>query len=196
MPCTVIAKDLNLGYAGKVSRNPFNKIDAKFVYSLLNGSGVQQMSAVPFGAPLILNSTAGTTTNTVSLWGQTGTGVASSVAANFAGVAVAEVQQTFTYALGSGGGSPAGSYLPGAQPCDRLIEGTCVVNLPEGTPTTGGTVYAVTVGNATSPIGSWATATTTLSGATAVALPNVCFTTGKLDTNLNTEITIKYAVNP
>ena len=39
MPGTVIGKSLNLGYAGKVSRNPMNKIDAKLVKSILDGNG-------------------------------------------------------------------------------------------------------------------------------------------------------------
>ena len=96
MPGTVIGKSLSLGYAGKVSRNPSNKIDSKFVKSILNGSGVETLSPVPFGAALVLN-----TDNTVSLFGQTGSGVKSAAAAAFAGIAVAEVRQSMTYAYGA-----------------------------------------------------------------------------------------------
>lgn len=193
MPTTAIGKDLNYGYAGKVSRNPMNKITSRMVKSILNGSNVETASNVTFGHAVVIN-----TDGTVSDWADAVnglSGVSDATAANFSGVAVAEVQQTFSYGLGAGGASPAGYYVP-AQAADVLNSGSATVFLPEGTPTAGGAVYIVTGGTTTtSPIGSFATAATTASGATGVALSNVTFTTGKVDSNNITEITLRYASN-
>ncbi len=194
MPVSVVFKDLNLGYAGKISRNPMNKIGARFVKSILNGSGVQTLSNVPFGSALVLNGD-----NTVSLFGQTGSGVSSATAATFAGIAVAETQQAFSYATGAAGGSPAGYYQP-TQAADVLLEGSCTVFLLENASpaaVAGGPVYIVTGGTVTtSPIGSFATSASTPSGATGVQLTNCSWTTGKVDANNIAELTIRYAVNP
>lgn len=190
MPTTAIGKDLNYGYAGKVSRNPMNKITARYVKSILNSSGVETMANVPFGSAVVLN-----TDGTVSLWGASGTGVSAATAANFSGIAVAEVQQTLSYGYGSGGGSPAGYYAP-AQPSDILNAGSAIVYCSEGTPTAGGSVYLMTVAGTTSAVGNFvATASPAGSGATAVQIPNASFTTGKQDANGMVEITIRYASN-
>ena len=190
MPTSAIGKDLNYGYAGKISRNPLNKITPRMVKSILNSSSVETMSNIPFGAAVVLN-----TDGTVSLFGQSGTGVSAATAANFGGIAVAEVQQTFSYSLGAGGGSANSGYVP-SQPCDCLNEGSATVFMTEGTPTAGGAVYIVTVAGTTSPVGSLiATSTPEGSGATAVQLPNCSWTTGKVDANGICEMTIRYASN-
>ena len=186
MPGTAIGKSLALGYAGKVSRNPMNKIDSKFVKSILNGSGVETLAVVPFGAALVLN-----TDNTVSLFGQTGAGVKTAAAAAFAGIAVAEVKQAMTYGYGANSGG--GQYEP-AMPCDRLVQGTATVICTEGTPTAGGAVYIVTVAGSTSALGAFV-ATSTPACGTAVALPNCQWATGKQDASGICELTILWPVS-
>jgi len=185
MPGTVIGKYLNLGYAGKVSRNPYNQIRARFVKSSLNSSSVETMSNVAFGTPVILN-----TDNTVSAWKD----ASSPTAASFAGIAVSEVKQSMTLAYGAN--TTAGYYEPD-MPADILITGTCTVICVEGTPTAGGQVYICTVAGTTAAVGDFtATATPTGSG-TAIAITDLKFTTGKQDSASGIcEVSILRAVNP
>lgn len=188
MPGTVIGKSLNLGYAGKVSRNPMNLIGARAVKSIVT-SGSETLSAIPFGKAGVLN-----TDNTYSLFGQTGSGVASPTLANFAGISVGEVKQMTTYGSVSG----AGQYEPGEM-ADMLQFGSCTVQLAAaaGAPVAGETVYIVTVAGTALAIGDLATtAAVTADSATAVALTGTKFTTGKLDANRVCEITLTTRVNP
>lgn len=188
MPGTVIGTSLNLGYAGKVSRNPMNMIGSRMVKSIVS-SGSETLSAIPFGKAAVLN-----TDNSVSLFGQTGTGVSAATLANFAGIAVGEVKQMTTYGSVSG----AGQYEPG-EPADILEMGSCTIQLPTagGTPVAGETVYIVTVAGTALAIGDFATtAAVTADGATAVALTGTKFTTGKLDANRVCEISLTVRVNP
>lgn len=187
MPGTAIGKSLNLGYAGKVSRNPMNKVDAKFIKSILDGNGAETLSVVPFGFALVLN-----TDNTASKFGQTGSGVTAAAAAAFAGIAVAEAKQAMTYGYGTN--VSAGQYEPQVS-CDRLKVGTTTVFCKEGTPTAGGKVYIMTVAGTNAAIGEFvATSSPAGGGATAVELPNCKWTTGKQDASLITELEILYAV--
>ena len=188
MPGTVIGKSLNLGWAGKITRNALNKVDAKFVKSVLGGNGAETLASVPYGFALVLN-----TDNTVSKFGQTGTGVKSAAAAAFAGIAVAEVKQGMSYGVGANTG--VAEYAPG-ESVDRLVVGTCNVFCKEGTPTAGGAVYIITVAGDNAAIGEFvATATPAGSGATSVQLTNCQWTTGKKDASGITELTILYPVN-
>lgn len=188
MPGTVIGKSLNLGYAGKVSRNPMNLIGARMVKSIVS-VGAETLSAIPFGKAAVLN-----TDNTVSLFGQTGSGVSAATLANFVGVAVGEVKQMTSYGSVSG----AGQFEPG-EPADVIQMGSCTVQLAAaaGTPVAGETVYIVTVAGTALVIGDFATtAAVTADSATAVALTGTKFTTGKLDANRVCEITLTTRVNP
>lgn len=188
MPGTAIGQNLNLGYAGKISRNPQNKTRSRVVLSIPDGNGNETQSPVSFGAAAVLN-----TNNTYSLFGATGAGVATASAATFGGIAVAEVNQIMTYGYGTNGSS-AGAYVPG-MPADVLISGSATVFCTEGTPTAGGLVYIVTVAGSTSPLGAFV-ATATPAGGTAVQLTNCRWTTGKQDASGITEIEIMYPVNP
>ena len=183
MSGTAIGMDLNLGYAGKVSRNPLNKINSRFVKSILNGSGVQTQPVVPFGSAVVVNAD-----NSYSLWGASGVGVSSAVLANFGGIAVSEVKQSLTYGIGQNAGG-SGQFEPLGPPCDALQVGSCTVAVTEGTPTANGLVYIVTVAGTTSPVGS-IVATSTPAGGTAIQMTNARFTTGKVDGNGITEITL------
>jgi hypothetical protein len=186
MPGTAIGQDLNLGYAGKVSRNPLNKINSRYVKSILNGSGVQTQPVIPFGATVVTNAD-----NSYSLFGASGVGVSTPVFANFAGIAVSEVKQSMTY--GYGPSVSNGQFEPGV-PCDVLQAGTCTVFVTEGVPTANGLVYIVTVAGTTSPVGS-IVATATPAGGTAVQLTNARFTSGKVDPNGISEIVLLTQAN-
>ena len=185
MSGTVIGKSLGLGWAGKVSRNPMNKISSKFVKSILDGNGAETLSAIPFGSAVVLN-----VDNTVSAFGQTGAGVTAAAAAAFAGIAVAEVKQGMTYAVGAN--VSTGSFEPNAM-CDRIEMGSVMVYCSFGTPTAGGDVFICTVAGGTVAIGDFVT-TNNADGCTAVELPNCQWTTGKMDTSGITEMTILYPV--
>lgn len=188
MPGTVIGKSLNLGYAGKVSRNPMNLIGARMVKSIVS-SGAETLSAIAFGKAAVLN-----TDNTVSLFGQTGTGVSAATLANFAGIAVGEVKQMTSYGSVSG----AGQFEPG-EPADVLQMGSCTIQLvaAAGAPVAGETVYIVTVAGTALAIGDFCTtAAATADSATAIALTGTKFTTGKLDANRVCEVSLTVRVNP
>jgi hypothetical protein len=187
MPGTAIGTDLTLGYAGKVSRNPDNLIRNRFVKSILDGDGIETLSAVPFGFAVVLN-----TDNTYSKFGQAGSGVTAAAAAAFAGVAVSEVKQSMSYSYGAN--DAAGQYEPGT-PADVLQKGKVPVFCNEGTPTAGGAVYIMTVAGTNAAIGEFvATSTPDGDGATAVELPNCKWTTGKQDSSGITEMSILYPV--
>jgi hypothetical protein len=188
MPGTVIGKSLNLGYAGKVSRNPNNKINSRQVKSILDGGGNETLASIPFGAAVVTNPD-----NTYSAFGSTGSGVSAPVVANFGGIAVSEVKQAMTY--GYGANVSSGQFEPGS-PCDALQMGTATVFCKEGTPTANGLVYIVTVAGTNSPVGSLvATATPVGTGAAAVQLTNARWTTGKQDASGITEIVLLTQLN-
>ena len=186
MPGTVIGKSLNLGYAGKVSRNPGVKINSRMVKSILNGSLVETMAAIPFGGAVVVN-----TDNTYSLFGATGTGVSSATVANFGGIAVSEVKQAMNYGYGANVGS--GQFEPNTA-CDVLQVGSATIFCKEGTPTANGLVYIVTVAGTTSPVGSFV-ATSTPAGGTAVQLTNARWTSGKQDASGIAEIVLLTQLN-
>ena len=186
MPGTVIGKSLGLGYAGKISRNPGNIINSKFVKSILNGSNVETQPAIPFGFAVVLNED-----NSYSRFGAVGVDVADPTAANFAGIAVAEVKQVYTYAT-----NDPGEYIP-LQPCDVLQIGSATVFCKEGVPVAGSKLYVMTVAGTFAAVGEFvATATPAGAGATAIELSNVRFTTGKVDANGIAEVTILTKNNP
>jgi hypothetical protein len=187
MPGTVIGKTLSLGFAGKVSRNPMNKIRSRFVKSILDSDGAETMSKVSFGKAVVLN-----TDNTYSLFGQSGTGISSASAVNFAGISVSEVKQSMSMSYGAN--NAAGEYEPG-MPCDALQIGTTSVFCTSGTPDAGGKVYIVTAieSGAAVAVGDFV-ASSSIDSATVAELPNCRWTTGKQDSSGLAEIEILYQV--
>ena len=186
MPGAAIGVNLSLGFAGKVSRNPLNKINARMVKSILDGNGAETMASIPFGAAVVTNAD-----NTYSLFGATGVGVSAATYANFGGIAVSEVKQSMTY--GYGANVSGGQFEPNT-PCDVLQIGTTTVICTEGTPTANGLVYIVTVAGTTSPLGAFV-ATATPDGGTAVQITNARFTSGKQDSSGITEIVLLTQAN-
>ena len=173
MPGTTIGHNLALGYAGKVSRNPFNKINARQVMSILNGSGVEAQPVIPFGATVVTN-----VDNTYSRFGATGSGVSTPVLANFAGIAVSEVKQSMTY--GYGPSVSSGQFEPN-MPCDVLQAGTTTVICADGTPVANGAVYITTIAGGAIAVGDIVCAVNPTGGGTAILLTNAKFTNGKQD---------------
>lgn len=180
MPGSVIGKSLNLGYAGKISRNVDNIINSKSVKSIPDANSDETLKSIPFGKGVVLN-----TDNTYSLFGDSGTGVSAAIAANFAGIAVGEVKQMTTY----GNISSSGQYNPNEQ-CDVLQRGSTTVVCKDGTPVAGGTVHICTVAGGAIAVGDFVCATNPTGGGTAVALSNIKWTTGKKDANGICEVTI------
>lgn len=187
MPGTVIQQSLNLGYAGKVSRNAYNKINSRQVKSILDGSLAETQPAVPFGSAVVVN-----TDNTYSKFGAAGTGVSAAAIANFGGIAVSEVKQSMTYGYGANVGS--GQYEP-ALPCDVLQVGSTTVFCKDGTPTANGLVYITTVAGGSIAVGDFVCSTTPTGGGTAVQLTNARWTSGKQDASGIAEITLLTMLN-
>jgi hypothetical protein len=188
MPGTAIGKSLNLGYAGKVSRNPFNKITSRMVKSILDGNGADTQYPIPFGAAVVVN-----TDNTVSLFGESGSGVSTATMANFGGIAVAEVKQALTYGYGSN--NSAGQFEPNT-PCDVLQIGTTTIVCSSGTPTANGKVYIVTVAGSSLAVGNFTAESAPTDGATSIEVTNARFITGKKDSATGiTEVVLLNQVN-
>lgn len=169
MPGSTVGITLGLGFAGTVGRTPDILIKNKPVAS--------DSDAIPFGKGVILK-----TDNTVTAVDSTLT------AANFAGVAIAEVKQNNTYNASNGTG--AGEYAPDS-PCDYLSRGTIIVKVGRGTPTAGGAVYlrkATSTALPNAEVGDFEAAS---DGSNSVQLTNCCWETGVMDANNNCELRIK-----
>ena len=163
MPGKVIGISLNYGYAGTVTRTADSIIQNRLA-----------ANNISFGAPVVLTSS-----NTFDNTG------AATTAADFAGIAVREVVQANQYDPQSNA-----AYLAG-KPCDVLTRGQVSVKCQRGTPASGGAVYLRVALNASYPTcvvgGLEASSDTT----NTVQLTNCEWTTGMIDSNLITEMTIK-----
>lgn len=132
MPGTVIAKHMNLGYAGKITK------DADVI--VFNRMVNHDSADIPFGAPVCLLGE-----NEYEGW------YGASTLEKFAGIAVAIVKQATTYA------EPVFSYKA-HQRCDVLFRGSAAVICAKGTPTAGGKVYVRILENEEYPsakVGDW-----------------------------------------
>lgn len=176
MPGSAIGTELNLGYAGTVSRSIDAIITPRMVKSKKN-NGVEAEAPIMFGEPVVLNPD-----NTYSRFGATGT------AASFAGIAIREVKQATDYY------AACGSYIP-SEICDVIERGSVTVLCNAGTPTAGGKVYirVKNSSNANGVIGQFEAAE---DGTNTIEIPNLKWKTGKLDKNKVAEITIINRVNP
>lgn len=171
MSGAVIGKTFGYGYPGSVSRTPDCVIESKPVAA--------NSANIAFGKPVVLN-----TDNTFSA----PTSVALT-AANFAGVAVAEVKQQLTYSVGQD--VTQGGYYAAEQPADVIQRGIVSVYVAYGTPTAGGAVYVRTVLNGTFPdevVGDFRTAA---DGGNTVQLTNCSWNTNLIDAQGVAELKIK-----
>lgn len=109
----------------------------------------------------------------------------STVAGDIAGVTVREVVQANTYNPQSNS-----DYMAGGM-CDVMVRGNCVVKCQRGTPASGQAVYVRVKANATYPDAVVGGFEATADSTNTVQVPNIEWTTGVMDSNNVTEITIK-----
>jgi len=171
MPGSAVGIELNLGYAGTVSRSVDAIITPRTIKSVVT-DGDETEPSILFGEPVILN-----TDNTYSRFGSSGT------VATFAGIAVREVKQATDYY------AAAGSYLPGSV-MDVLERGSMTVKCNVGTPTAGGKVYIRTVANASIPAGVVGQFEAAADSTNTLEITNLRWKTGKMDSNKIAEVTI------
>lgn len=181
MPGTVIGTQMNLGFPGTYSRNGDCIIEPKLV-TAADATGPN------FGDPVVLiqNSTGGTysgvpqaiTAGVTPVMTQGTNGC-------FAGIAVREVLTMTSYIP-----SPTlGSYLPG-QACDVLVRGSVSVQIQNPSATVvkaGGSVFLRKATGTGTVIGALEPAA---DAGNTVQLTNAYFTTGLVDANNTSEITL------
>ena len=176
MPGATVGIELNLGYAGTVSRSVDTIITPRTIKSVVT-DGVETEPSILFGEPVALNPD-----NTYSRFGASGT------AATFAGISVREVKQATDYF------AAAGSYLPGSI-MDVLQRGSMTVKCNVGTPTASGKVYIRTVANAAIPAGKVGQFEAAADSTNTLEIPNLRWKTGKMDSNRIAEVTILTRAN-
>jgi hypothetical protein len=111
-------------------------------------------------------------------------------AAKFGGIARREVKSELAYPVNPDV-PQAGGYLPNTQ-CDYAVRGTVSVYIQNGTPASQGTVYVRKTYNPAFPNGvvGGLEAAVSDSSSNCVALTNVVFKNGNMDSNNVTEITL------
>lgn len=170
-----IGKSLGFGYAGNFSRMPDSIVEALPVAS--------DSDNILFGQPVVLNSDG-------TLDAPTSTAL---TAANFAGVALAQVKQFNTYITGQD--QTQQGYFSPDQMCDVIQRGIVSVKVAYGTPTAGGAVYVRTALNVAFPdevVGDFRTASDTTN---TVQLTNCCWRDAAIDANGIAELKIKTVNN-
>lgn len=171
MSGSTIGTRFNFGYPGTVSRTPDCVIESKPVAA---SSG-----NIVFGKPVALNAD-----NTFSA--PTSVTI---TAANFAGIAVAEVKQQLSYSVGQD--QDQAGYYAAEQPADVIQRGIVSVYVANGVPTSGGAVYVRTALNGAFPgevIGDFRTSA---DGGNTVQLTNCSWNTNVKDANGVAELKIK-----
>ena len=164
MPGTAIGISLTYGYEGTISRTADSIVQNRIANN-----------TIAFG-------TAVKVTNQ-NQWAPVATGDAAAVVA---GIAVREVVQANTFNPQS---NP--DYVANV-PCDVLVRGNCTVKCRRGTPVAGTAVYVrITDNSSTYPgtiVGGFEAEA---DGANTIQVPNIEWTTGEMDSNNITEVTIK-----
>lgn len=169
MSGSAIGINLGLGFAGTPTRQ-----DDNLVRNRINSDA----NNILFGAPVVLADD-----NTCKNW------AADSVAANFMGVAISNVKTLQTYGYTN---NTSGYYAP-KQPTDVLERGSVVVFCKNGAPKSGGAVYIRTVASGGHAIGDFEAVA---DDGKNILIPNVEWTTGKMDSTGLAEITILSRVKP
>lgn len=163
MPGKTIGIMMNNGYPGTQSRTA----DAIIQNRVAEGT-------IAFGQAVVLTDT--------NKWRLVKTG---DTAAVVAGVAVREVVQANTFDPQS---NP--DYVAG-MPCDVMVRGNCTVKCQRGTPKSGTAVYVRITANNQYPDAVVGGFETQADGENTIQVTNIEWTTGVIDANNNTEITIK-----
>ena len=163
MPGKTIGIMMNAGYAGTQSRTA----DAIIQNRIADG-------AIAFGQAVVLTAD--------NKWKLVGTGT---TAVQVAGIAVREVVQANTFNPQS---NP--DYLDGT-PCDVMVRGNCTVKCQRGTPVSATAVYVRITKNDTYPDAVVGGFEATADGANTIQVDNIEWTTGVMDANNMTEVTVK-----
>ena len=163
MPGKTIGIMMNNGYSGTQSRTA----DAIIQNRVAEGT-------IAFGQAVVLTDT--------NKWRLVKTG---DTAAVVAGVAVREVVQANTFDPQS---NP--DYVAG-MPCDVMVRGNCTVKCQRGTPKSGTAVYVRITANNQYPDAVVGGFEAQADDANTIQVTNIEWTTGVIDANNNTEITIK-----
>ena len=163
MPGKTIGIMMYAGYAGTQSRTA----DAIIQNRIADG-------AIAFGQAVVLTAD--------NKWKLVGTGT---TAVKVAGIAVREVVQANTFNPQS---NP--DYLDGT-PCDVMVRGNCTVKCQRGTPVSGTAVYVRITKNDTYPDAVVGGFEATADGANTIQVDNIEWTTGVMDANNMTEVTVK-----
>lgn len=174
MTGAAIGQSLNYGFAGCVSREGKNspEIEAHIVAS--------DSENILFGKPVVLksdNTVASPQTETIT-------------AANFLGIAVAEVKTNYTYPIPAGT-TVANNYYAASEVADIIVTGSVMVEVT-GTPTANGTVYVRTALSSSYPNEVIGDITANNDSGNVVALTNAKFKTGRKDSNNITELMMIY----
>ena len=163
MPGKTIGITMNAGYAGTQSR----QADAIIQNRIADGT-------IKFGQAVKLTS--------ANKWKLVGSG---DQASDVAGIAVREVVQANTFNPQS---NP--DYLDG-QPCDVMVRGNVTVKCQRGTPSAGSAVYVRIIENASYPTAVIGGFEASSDSTNTIQVTNIEWTTGIVDANGMTEVTIK-----
>jgi hypothetical protein len=180
MPATVIpVKGLLLGFVGNISHEGYSLRSSRIVRAA-------DTLSVAFGEAVTIN-TDNSYSSIKSFIAGSGTVTASTPLA----LAASNVNINPTYnVVGSQGVNMGGGlYRPG-DVMDALVQGTMNVSCNNGTPVAGGTVYIRVALNGAIPAGIVGGLEATTDGANVVALTNLKWKTGYLETDLTAEVTI------
>lgn len=163
MPGRTIGISMNSGYAGTQSRQSDAIIQAR----IADG-------AIAFGHAVKLT--------TANKWKEVATGDA---AADVAGIAVRDVVQANTFDPQS---NP--DFMDG-QPADVMVRGNITVKCQRGTPVPGTAVYVRITANSTYPNAVVGGFEASADSTNTIQVSNIEWTTGIVDANGMTEVTIK-----
>ena len=180
MPATVIpVKGLSLGFIGNISNEGYSLRTARQV-------NPTDTFSVSFGETFILNSN-----NTYSSVKTFIAAAGTITAATPLGIAVSNVNINIAYNAAGNNNllTPSGVYLPGSI-MDGLVQGTVNVSCNNGTPTAGGTVFIRVALNGAIPNGVVGGLEAIADTTNTVALTNLKWKTGYLETDLTAQVTI------
>lgn len=163
MPGRVIGTSMSMGWAGTQSRSADAIIQNRIA-----------------SAPIAFGTAVKVTDK--NQWAPVATGDTEAVVA---GVAVREVIQANTYDSQS---NP--DYVANV-PCDVMVRGNCIVKCQRGTPVAGTAVYVRITANATHEDAIVGGFEAEADDANTIKVTNIEWTTGVVDSNGFTEITIK-----
>jgi hypothetical protein len=179
MPATVIpVKGMQQGFVGNISSEGLSLRSPRIV-------NLTDTHNVAFGEPVLVNSN-----NSYSSVAQFIAGGGTFTAALALGIAASNVHTNIVYPVQGGSNATSGFYIPG-QVCDALVIGTMNVQINNGTPTgANGIVYVRIAANVAIPAGVIGGFEAVADGANTIALTNVKFKNGTVESDGTAQVTI------